>query len=183
MDELIDIVDENDNVIGVKLKSEAHRDGSRHRSAHVWIVKDGKIFMQRRGKNKRFFPNKFDVACAGHLMSGESYEEGAIRELKEEVGLDIEKDRLIPLQKRKQTSIVKDENGSKYISREIMMVFLLELKNDEKMEIDKNEIEELKAFEIQELKDLLENRPELFVDDKKYLKDIVNLLEKNMSPN
>jgi len=89
-DEIVDQVDENDKIIGERLKSECHREGLWHRVAVVLVFnKEGELLIQRRGPNMRR-PNLLTSSAAGHLHKGESYEEGAKRELLEELGIKAE---------------------------------------------------------------------------------------------
>lgn len=53
------------------------------------IVKDGKIFIARRAEHKTAFPGLFEL-IGGHVEKGETFEAAVVREVKEEIGLDIE---------------------------------------------------------------------------------------------
>lgn len=92
-DELLDLVDEHDRVIGVMPRSEVHRRGlSNFRVINVFLVnKEGKLWIPRRAPNKRLFPNALDMSAAGHVESGESYEDAFARETLEEVRIDVTK--------------------------------------------------------------------------------------------
>ncbi len=93
--EYIDIFDENDNPTGkIKEKQQAHEDGNFHRTAHIWIINDkNELLLQKRSSTKKTHPNYWDISGAGHIRAGESVTEGAIRELKEELGVETtEKD-------------------------------------------------------------------------------------------
>jgi isopentenyldiphosphate isomerase len=177
MEEFVDLVDENGNELGIKKeKSRVHLDGDWHKGAHVWILSGNKILLQRRTSRKEFFPDCFDVSCGGHVKSGETFEETIVRELKEELGLSVKKEDLLFLEKRRQISLVKSKS---LISREILGVFLLRLDvNLKNLDIDKNEISEVKLFDIDELKNLLKYKPEMFVADKKYFFETINKIEK-----
>lgn len=176
-DELIDIIDEDGNDIGLsKLKSEVHKSGEWHKSSHIWIVKNGKILLQKRASSKEFFPDCFDVACAGHVKSGETYEDAALRELDEELNVKVSKNDLTLLEKRKQISEMKQKN---IVSREIMRVFLLKLKCE--LEYNRDDISELRFFYPKELKMLLKEKPEMFVDDRPYFFEIVDIIEKQLN--
>ncbi len=175
MDENIDVFDEKENLIGRKLKSEAHKDGSWHRGVHIWILVDNKIFLQKRSCKKDIFPGCFDVGCAGHLKSGENYEDAAIRELEEELEIKAKKRDLIYLDSRKQITFIKEK---KIISKEFLKVFALKIKNTNNVKINKDEIEEVRLFDIKELEDLLKNKPEMFVEDIEYFFDAINKIKK-----
>ena len=94
--ELLDVLDENGNKTGlVEDRSEVYRQGLWHRSSHIWIINDNnEILMQRRNPNKSTFPNLWAISVAGHVRAGESSLDTAIRELKEEVNLDVKEEEL-----------------------------------------------------------------------------------------
>jgi isopentenyldiphosphate isomerase len=90
MDEIFEVVDEHDIVIGRCLRSEVHRLGLRHRAVHVLVFnKRGEIFLQKRSMSKDCFPGAWDSSAAGHLEPEESYDACAVRELREELGLSL----------------------------------------------------------------------------------------------
>jgi isopentenyldiphosphate isomerase len=91
MDEYIDIVDYLGKPTGKKaLKSEAHKNGWYHNTIHVWFyTKKGEILLQQRSHKKAICPLLWDVSVAGHIDAGESIESAAVRETKEEIGLEI----------------------------------------------------------------------------------------------
>jgi isopentenyl-diphosphate delta-isomerase type 1 len=86
-DELFDVVDREDRVIGRAPRREVHARRLLHRAAHV-IVHDaqGRVFLQRRSPEKDAFPRCWDDSCTGHLDAGEDYVTAARRELGEELG-------------------------------------------------------------------------------------------------
>lgn len=91
MDELIDILSETGKPTGTTaMKSEAHRKGLFHATVHIWLYTDkNEILIQQRGKNKDTYPLLWDVSVAGHVGAGESIEIAAIREISEEIGIDV----------------------------------------------------------------------------------------------
>lgn len=121
MSELFDIYDDGLNHIGVKPRAEVHRDGDWHQVFHCWVISRGCMILQRRGPDKKIFPNMLDISCGGHLSAGETVLEGS-RELNEELGLEFDYDDLIPVGKRVSMNLY---NG--LIDREIANVFLYEV--------------------------------------------------------
>ena len=89
MGEWFEIVDENDLVIGKARRAECHGNPALlHRTAHVHVFSnDGRLLLQKRSPRKDIQPGKWDTAVGGHLAPGETYEQGARREMREELGI------------------------------------------------------------------------------------------------
>jgi len=88
-EEIFDVVNERDEVIGQKPRSEIHRLKLNHRAVHVLVFNSrGELFLQKRSMKKDCFPGAWDSSASGHLDSGESYDACAVRELREEIGLE-----------------------------------------------------------------------------------------------
>ena len=122
--EYFDVLDKNGNKTGlVKLRSDVHRDGDWHKAVHIWIINEnGDILLQRRCATKDSNPNMLDISCAGHLSAGESSILGAIRELKEELDLDVQLDELKYIKTIKRNSkytstFINNEFDDLYIIR------------------------------------------------------------------
>jgi len=96
MDELLDVLDTDGNFTGkTAMKSVAHKNGLFHPTVHVWVyTQNGHILIQQRGRGKDTHPLYWDVSVAGHIGAGEDYETSAIREVLEEIGLEITKAQL-----------------------------------------------------------------------------------------
>jgi len=89
-DEIFDVVNENDEVVGRETRSRVHQQGLRHRAVHILVFNSaGQLFLQKRSMTKDTFPGVWDSSASGHLASGEDYDSGAIRELKEEIGVSL----------------------------------------------------------------------------------------------
>lgn len=88
--EVLDVVDENDQVIGRAPRSEVHARHLRHRAVHVLLFNaQGDLFVQKRSATKDTFPRCYDSSASGHLNQGEEYDDCARREIQEELGLDM----------------------------------------------------------------------------------------------
>ncbi len=89
--ELLDVVDENDNIVAVRTRGEIHAECLMHRAVHILVINSaGELFLQKRSLSKDEQPGKWDSSAAGHVDSGESYEDCARREIAEELGIRIE---------------------------------------------------------------------------------------------
>lgn len=89
MSEYLEIVDADDQVIGLALRSECHGNPQLiHRVAHVLVFdRQGRLLLQKRSMNKDVQPGKWDTSVGGHLDPGESYAGAAAREMCEELGV------------------------------------------------------------------------------------------------
>jgi len=151
LEEFLDILTENGKPTTVVCsKDEAHQKGLFHATVHIWFyTKNGRVLLQKRGANKETFPNYWDVSVAGHVMAGETIEDGALREISEEIGLTIDASQLQKIDLRK--SVNKHANG--IIDCEFQNVFLCVLnvpfsqlkKQDE--EVDGLCLKSLKEFD------------------------------------
>ena len=156
MNELIDILDASGNLTGKTcLKSEAHKNGWFHNTAHVWFyTSQGKILLAQRAASKTIFPLLWDVSVAGHIDAGESVIEGAIREVKEEIGLCLNKNELekIGISKCLQTY------GDSIKDYEFHHTFISKLKTPIKsLSIQKEEVNAVKLVTMNQFKTLLTN--------------------------
>jgi len=86
--EILEVVDSEDHVIGTERRGLIHARGLMHRSAQVLLFNSaGELFLQKRSMYKDEFPGLWDSSAAGHLEPGESYHQCALRELQEELGI------------------------------------------------------------------------------------------------
>ena len=144
--ELFDIVNEKNNSLGfTKPREEVHKNLEYwHRTTHIWIVNtQDQILCQQRSSKKDANPGKWQSFFGGHLRAGESYEENAISELKEELGIEVDTSQLIPLYIRKSET-----------SKHFGQVYILVInKNVEELKIDKEEIEKVEWASLVDLEE------------------------------
>ncbi len=87
--DLLPVVDENDEQIDVLPRREVHLRGLRHRAVHVILFDGrGRLWLQRRALSKDTWPGAWDLAATGHVDVGESYDDAAARELREELNIE-----------------------------------------------------------------------------------------------
>ena len=122
--EYLDIFDDNMMHLGAAPRNEVHEKGHWHQSFHCWLIRHSNnrqyVLFQRRGPDKKIYPNTLDITAAGHLLADETLADG-IRELNEELGLYVKFEDLVPLGIRCDVAII----GS-ITNREFCHVYLLE---------------------------------------------------------
>jgi isopentenyldiphosphate isomerase len=88
--EIFDVVNERDEVIGQQPRGEVHRLGLMHRAVHVLVFNAvGQVFLQKRSMTKDRQPGLWDSSASGHVDAEENYDASAVRELHEEIGLQL----------------------------------------------------------------------------------------------
>lgn len=91
MDEdLLDVVDASDRVVGVATRRDVHARGLLHRAVHILVFNGaGEILLQKRSMQKDRHPGEWDSSASGHVDAGETYGSAARRELREELGIGV----------------------------------------------------------------------------------------------
>lgn len=87
--ELFETFDDAGKPTGLVPRDEVHRKGLWHRAANVFVFNPtGELLLQQRSAEKDVWPDAWDLSAAEHLTPGESYLEGALRGLREELGIN-----------------------------------------------------------------------------------------------
>jgi isopentenyldiphosphate isomerase len=90
-EEIFDIVNERDEVVGQAPRKEVHAKKLLHRAVHVLVFNaSGQLFLQKRSMTKDTAKGKWDSSSSGHVDSGEEYDSCAVREVWEEIGLKLD---------------------------------------------------------------------------------------------
>jgi len=165
-DEVFDIVNENDEVVGEATRGVAHQSPNLiHRVAHVWIVNDQKkILLQQRSLTKDKAPGQWDISCGGHLKKGDNPEETATRELGEELGISAD-----------------CKFVTKFLEKfadQSEMVYLYYAKHNGPFDFPKQEVEQLKFLSEQQVESMF-NDPDSKISyfSKKEIPIIFNFLK------
>lgn len=155
--EYFDLLDENGNKTGkTKLRSEVHRDGDWHKAVHIWIINDkGEILLQRRCATKDSYPNMLDISSAGHLSAGDESLSGAIREIKEELNLDVKVEELQFIKTLKNST----KHTATFINNEFADLYILRTnKRIEDMKFQEEEISEIFFVPYKKFKEMIKNK-------------------------
>lgn len=138
--ELFYLVDDEDQVLGSVSRLEAHQSQTiKHRSVFILVFNDkNELLLQKRNQNKDTFPSFWTLSASGHVSYGQSYDEAAKRELREELGLEIN---LEPLHKT-------------YVSQEREFCFIYQGKflDDKEIKFDQDEVEKVQWVNKDNLK-------------------------------
>jgi len=151
IEEIFDIVNERDEVVGQNTRREVHSRGLRHRAVHVLVFNGrGELFLQKRSMKKDTARGKWDSSSSGHLDSGEDYDACAVRELKEELGL------VVAAPPRRLFKIAAcAETGQEF-------VWVYQLESDGPFALHPEEIERGEWFGRGQVTDWVEQRPQDF---------------------
>src|SRR3989338_968813 len=115
--EYFDVVNEEDNIIGKASRDECHKKGLLHRTVHIFILNSkGELLLQKRSTKKNLYKGWWADATAGHVDSGETYDNAAKREMKEEIGISTKLEKLFDV-KRKW-------DGDGKVGNELIRVYL-----------------------------------------------------------
>jgi 16S rRNA (adenine1518-N6/adenine1519-N6)-dimethyltransferase len=151
--ELIQIVDEQDNPVKGDTRISAWSEGLFHRIVYIMVEDaEGKILLQKRGKNISTFPNCWDIAAAGHVDFGENYEEAAWRELAEELGVTGLK--LEQVGKYRSSDVFEDRKLNRF-----NMVYRVVVPHDTTFRLQASEVAGIEWFEVQAVKDMVQINP------------------------
>ena len=151
-DEFLNLIDDKARITAdSKPRSLVHRDGELHPTVHIWMIKrrDMGVFvlLQKRAHEKDINPDCYDVSAAGHVSQGDEFRYTALKEVHEELGLDIDRSKLefIGLKKAEfnEDGIHDNELVAVYICRENINIEDLVLQSSEVSEVCWAEIDEL----------------------------------------
>ena len=149
--EVVDVVDEDDNVIGTIFRKDEIFGKHILRSASIFLINDkNEILLQLRSKNSKHYPLHWDVSGGGHVNSGESYEECAKRELFEETGIRVDNLRFLG----KHHFVL---NGKR---KRINSIYISKISSNIKTnttKVDINEVAQIQWICIPKIKKMLKN--------------------------
>ncbi len=169
----------NSKGMGLKrpiLKHIAHKRGIPHSTIHIWIQSQEGIILQQRSKNKDTYPLFWDVSVAGHIDFNEAPKVAALREAKEELGIDLKIDQLIKIGTFYEAHY---HPRSRILDREFKTVFYYNYNGSIKdLNLQKEEVEAIQTVELNDLiKSIKSNNPYKMVKHKReYYEHVISQL-------
>lgn len=150
-EEIFDVVNERDEVVGQKPRVEVHRLGLMHRAVHVLVFNSaGQVFLQKRSLKKDRQPGVWDSSASGHVDQGEDYDVCALRELQEEIGL---KPATLPRRLFKLPASTETDKEH---------VWVYQCESDGPFELNAEEIDRGDWFDPEDVTSWITHRPEDF---------------------
>ena len=148
------IVDENDNQVKTINRGE-NKPGDIHRVSALWVTNSqGQILMAQRALTKAWDPGSWGPAVAGTVEEGEDYHQNILKETEEEIGVKLS---LSDFKKSKKELMVGVEHP--YFLQWYTAIIDLPV---EKFKLQKEEVEQVKWFDPEELKETIEKSPQIF---------------------
>lgn len=149
--EYLDIYDESGNHIGKEERNKVHQNALWHKTVHCWLFdSDGYVYFQIRHDEKTLY-----TTASGHVMAGETLEQGFAREIYEEIGYNVPYTKAIHLETFKFYLDKIKKDGSEFHDRVFANIYACEFDGDiSKFKYDPNELDGLvkvKANEALEL--------------------------------
>jgi isopentenyl-diphosphate Delta-isomerase len=175
-EEIIQVYDKDNNPIGCTSRSNAHKKGLWHRTIHIWIYNSkGEILIQKRSRKKIFYPSKWDISIAGHLSCEEKILDTAAREVREEIGIKINKQDLKFFKIKKIRERFKEIKNNEFANA----YFLKYDKEIKDPKLQEEEVQKIKFISIKKLKKELKENKNKFVDyGKSYWDEAIREIEK-----
>ena len=160
MEEYFTVADEDDNVLGKEKRSICHRDSIIHRSIAIFIFNNkGEILFQKRSLKKDLYGGYWGCSVSGHVTYGEEYEETAQREMKEELGIETNLEKVGWIKTREKPDF---EN-----------TVLFKGIHEGPFKIDKEETDFVKFFPVEDIRKMIEREDKFTICFLEALKIIV----------
>ncbi len=156
MEEQVVVVSENDEILGLMNKMEAHENGILHRAFSVFLFNDkGEMLLQKRASGKYHSPNQWTNAVCSHPKIDETYLEGAYRRLKEELGITTDLT-------EKFSFMYKADVGQNLWEHELDHVFTGNYEGS--FALNNDEVSEVRYISMQQLDEEMNANPENFTE-------------------
>ncbi len=163
-EEYIDVLDENGEKTGETLTyKEVHKRGLLHLTARIWFVNSrNELLVQKRTMNKKIFPGLWDAGVGGHVSAGETSVEGAQKETREEIGLNIPREEYKFLFRIRAPKVKYFED---FIDNEFNDIYIVYRDTDiNTLNIEKDEVSEVKWIDVDTLEKWSQSREKIMAN-------------------
>jgi isopentenyldiphosphate isomerase len=141
----------------VESRKECHNKGFWHKAVAVFIINSkNQILLQKRSSNKKMWPNLWDISAGGHVLAGEFGFQAIIREIKEEIGIDINKNDILFIGAATSENIKKDIIN-KHFNEYYIVNKDIEIAD---LKLQKEEVSDAQWFEKEDIIKRIENNYE-----------------------
>lgn len=150
-EEWLDVVDENNEIVGQVTRKRALQEGLRHRAVYVWLCKEnGEMLLQKRANSKRIGGGQWDISVAEHLLPGETYRDAAQRGLLEELNISDADLSNTPFLEPHYRRLSFPE--AKAVESEFVASFVVSRWSDERLQVDPLEVAEVRWWRPEEVR-------------------------------
>lgn len=180
MEEFFDILNENGEYLNeVQTRHKCHKEGLWHKAIAVFIINSkGQVLLQKRSSNKKMWPNMWDITSGGHVLSGEFGFQAAIRETKEELGVNLDREDITFI-----GSVISNNKKNDILDKHFNEYYIVNKDIDEtKLKLQKEEVSEVKWMDKQEIINRIKNNYDGITDKTgcwEYLVKYYDLIENN----
>ncbi|MCI8309320.1 MAG: NUDIX domain-containing protein [Clostridia bacterium] len=180
MEEFFDILNENGEYLNeVQTRDKCHKEGLWHKAIAVFIINSkGQVLLQKRSSNKKMWPNMWDITSGGHVLSGEFGFQAAIRETKEELGVNLDREDITFI-----GSVISNNKKNDILDKHFNEYYIVNKDIDEtKLKLQKEEVSEVKWMDKQEIINRIKNNYDGITDKTgcwEYLVKYYDLIENN----
>lgn len=149
MKELFDVLNEKGDYLGkIETREKCHKEGLWHKAVVIFIMNSkGQVLLQKRGANKKMWPNMWDITAGGHVLTSEFGYQAIMRECQEELGIKLNKNDITfigaTISTNKKGDIIDNHFNEYYIANAELDATKITLQEEEVAEIkwmNKNEI-------------------------------------------
>ena len=173
---MFDVLDENGLPVGHILpRSICHKFGLYHRAIAGWIINpDNEILIQKRSINKDKNAGLWDISFAGHISAGQNSTSAAVREINEEVSVELARNVSIR-DFTFETSFRHHFKQGNVIDNQFYEIFTLNIyeKDIKQLAFQKEEVEKIEFISLATLQKMLNEKNHIFVDRPKILFDVL----------
>lgn len=155
MQEFFDVINEKGDYTGeVETREKCHKEGIWHKAVAVFVINSkNQVLLQKRSALKKAWPNMWDISAGGHVLSKEFGFQSIIREIKEELGVEINSKDILFIGatiSNKENENMKDNHFNEYyiVNKDIDI---------SKLNLQKEEVSDVKWFEMNEIVERINN--------------------------